>query len=65
MRVIVYLFGQVWLLMTSPTKVTVTGPQLSEAVTDPTLAGGTLDAQDTVTGPGQVMLGVALSAVQE
>jgi hypothetical protein len=63
-RRIVYLFGQVWLVITSPTKVTVGVLQASETVTDATLAGGTFDGHWTVTFAGQVMLGAVVSAVQ-
>jgi hypothetical protein len=54
----VYLLAQVWLLIASPTWVTVTiPPHPSLVVTDEILTAGTCDAHDTVTGAGQVMLG--------
>jgi hypothetical protein len=43
--------------MTSPTKLTVTDPQLSDAVTRVVLTGGTAEAHATVTGAGHVIVG--------
>src|SRR5881409_594844 len=57
----VYLFGQVWLLMTSPTWVMETIPQLSLAVTEVMSAAGTSLAHLTVRLAGQVMLGLVTS----
>jgi hypothetical protein len=50
------------LVVTSPTSVIVTAPQLSLAVTLFVLGAGTWLAQDTVTGAGQEILGGALSS---
>ena len=48
--------------MASPTWVIVTAPaQLSDAVTEPVLGAGTLLAQETVMGAGQVIVGGVLS----
>ena len=56
--VIVYRFGQVWLLITSLICVTVTvPPQLSVAITNDGSGAGTWLAQLTVTGAGQVNVG--------
>ena len=52
-RVTVKRFGQDWLLMTSPKCDTITGPQLSDAVTELVLGGGTSVLQETETVPGQ------------
>src|SRR5947208_17174386 len=41
----------------SPTNVTVAGPQLSDAVTEPGSGGGTSERQSTVTGDGHVIVG--------
>jgi hypothetical protein len=61
-RVTVNLFGQVMLLVTSPTTVTVVDPpQLSELVTEVVFAAGMFAAQVTVTGCGQEMNGATLS----
>ena len=57
-------FGQVKLFVTSLTQVTVTELQVSEAVTLVMSGTGTSAAQLTVTGPGQEMLGLAVSTVQ-
>ena len=55
--------AQVWLVMASLTKVTVTAPpQLSEAVGDAMLTAGKRLAHCTVTGAGQVIIGAVLSA---
>lgn len=57
-RVRVNLFTHVWLVMASPRWVTATAPaQLSEAVTEPVLTGGTWLAQETVTPAGHVIEG--------
>ena len=54
--------AQVWLVITSPMKVTVTAPpQLSPVVTAVVFAAGTRLAQVTVTLAGQVMVGGVLS----
>ena len=42
----------------------VGSPQLSVAVTDPVLTGGTRAAQVTVTGAGQVMVGGVTSVLE-
>jgi hypothetical protein len=61
-RVTVNLFGQVMLLVTSPTTVTVVDPpQLSELVTAVVLAAGMFAAQVTVTGCGHDINGATLS----
>ena len=54
--------GQVALSDTSPTKLTVTGPQLSEAVTRLISEAGTSPAHSTVTVAGQVILGGVVSS---
>jgi hypothetical protein len=60
--VTVNLLAQVCPLVTSLTKVIVaTPPQLSDAVTEPIFAGGTKLAHETVTGPGQVIVGGVIS----
>ncbi len=46
----------------SPSQLTVTAPQLSDAVTSPVFAGGTLARQSTVTGPGHPIDGGVLSS---
>ena len=56
----VYLFPQVWLLITSLTNVT-TAEQLSFAVADVGSAAGTADAHCTDTGEGQVTVGFCVS----
>ena len=59
---IVYLLTQVWLLITSLTKTTVTAPeQLSVAVIADGFGTGTEEGHSTVTGAGQVMEGAVLS----
>lgn len=59
---IVYLFGQVELLIASLTCVTVTVPaQLSVVVTEPVFTAGTWLLHCTVTGPGHVIDGRVLS----
>jgi hypothetical protein len=54
----VKLLAHVWLVMTSPTSVTLTvPPQLSLVMTLAGLAAGTRFAHDTVIAPGQVIVG--------
>ena len=53
----VYLLVQVWPLITSPLCVTTTPGQLSLAVTDAIFGVGTANAQLTVTGAGQTIVG--------
>ena len=55
--------GQVALSDTSLIKLTVTGPQLSEAVTRLISEAGTSPAHSTVTVAGQVMLGAIVSSM--
>jgi hypothetical protein len=61
--VIVYRLAQVWLLIASPSCVTVVAPvlQLSVVVTSIVFGAGTCEAHDTVTGGGQVSIGGVLS----
>ena len=61
--VIMYLLVQVWPLITSPLCVTTTAGQLSEAITAPEFGAGTVEAQLTVTGPGQVRAGDCVSVI--
>src|SRR5688572_29833761 len=60
--VTVYRLIHVMLATTSPTCVTVTGPQLSVAVTAPVLTAGSWLAHCTVTFAGQVIVGGLLSS---
>lgn len=60
----VYLFAQIWLVITSLTKVTLieaASEQLSETITRLVSGAGTSDAQVTVIGPGGVIAGTVLS----
>jgi hypothetical protein len=61
-RVTVYLFAQVWLLIASPRCTTVTAPEhASVAVTKAMLGSGTNEAQVTVVAAGQVTVGAVTS----
>src|SRR5437868_4438399 len=53
----VYQLVQVWALTTSPMCVTTTPGQLSLAITDAIFGGGTAEAQLTVTGAEQTIVG--------
>ena len=55
--------GQVLPSLRSPTKVIVTLPQLSLAVTKLISAAGTSPEHSTVTGPGQVIVGGVISPI--
>ena len=57
MRNTVYRSGQLWLVVVSPMKTTLTEPQLSEAVTEAGSGAGTAAAQDTTRDVGQRMTG--------
>lgn len=62
LRVIVNLFAQITLPVWSLTNAKVMAPvQLSVALTPAVVCAGTSDAQLTVTGAGQLMLGATLS----
>ena len=54
-------FAQVWFVITSLTCETETPGQLSDTVTAAMFAGGTFEAQLTVTGAGQVICGFSSS----
>ena len=58
---IVYLFAQVWLLITSLIQVTVAVLQLSLALPPAKSCAGTADAHCTVVGAGQLIVGAVLS----